>query len=214
MIIPTEPTPNLVIVKNVAPSTTEKMLTDFFSFCGKIDGFMLNNDTTALIMFDRASAAKTATLLNNATVNGNELAVEPYFSETPATEAKEDDEQAEPEAKPKSNVMAELLAAGYKLSDQILKAASDFDKKYGLWDRVEPYWKQLDNKCHVGDAANRAGATALQFEESADRWLRTNPMGQKIHSNLVEPIANVHAEAKRISNQQEANKDEKGRRSQ
>lgn len=63
--IPTEPTPKFIIVKNVAPGTTESMLTDFFSFCGKIENFSLNNDTTAFILFERASAAKTAILLNN-----------------------------------------------------------------------------------------------------------------------------------------------------
>ena len=133
-----------------------------------------------------------------ATVDGNEIVVEPYFPEASAAETKEED-HAEHDAKPKSNTMAELLAAGYKLSDHIIKAAADFDKKYGLWNRVEPYWLKLDNKYQLGNAANRAGATALHLEESADRWLKTNPMGQKINSNLVEPIANVHAEAKRIA---------------
>ncbi|KAI9251389.1 hypothetical protein BDA99DRAFT_521727 [Phascolomyces articulosus] len=198
MHIPSEPTPRLVIVKNVAPDTTESMLTDFFSFCGKIEDFSLNNDTTAYILFERQAAAKTAILLNNATVNGRELVVEPYFEEVPAVKENEEDhpDEREQEAKTKSNVMAELLAAGYKLTDPILQAASDVDKKYGVWNRVEPYWNQVDQKIHVAD-------TVHSMEDSADHWLKESAMGQKIQHHLVDPITSIHTEARRIVNEQQ-----------
>ncbi|KAI9496017.1 hypothetical protein BDB00DRAFT_869924 [Zychaea mexicana] len=205
MLIPTEPTPNLVIVKNVAPSTSEKMLTDFFSFCGRIDDFALNEDATAFIMFERPSAAKTAILLNNATVNGNELAIEPYFKDAAATageepsqeQVAEQQQQQRQESKTKSGIMAEILGAGYKLTDPILQAATDFDKRYGVWSRVEPYWNQVDQKMRVGDKVQ-------SLEDTADHWLKETPMGQKVQNHLVEPIASVHSEAKRIANQQES----------
>ncbi|KAG2221779.1 hypothetical protein INT45_003419 [Circinella minor] len=197
--IPTEPTPNFVIVRNVAPDTTESMLTDFFSFCGKIEDFSLNNDTTAFILFERPSAAKTAILLNNATVNGREIVVEPYFKEASAltSDEKDDDndkttiQKEEQEAKSKSTIMAELVAAGYKLTDPILHAASDFDKKYGVWNRVEPYWNRVNQKMHVGD-------TVHSLEDSADHWLKETSIGQKIQSNLVDPITAIHTEARQI----------------
>ena len=87
--------------------------------------------------------------------------------------------------------MAELLAAGYKLTDPILQTASDFDKKYGVWNRVEPYWNRVSQKMHVGN-------TVHSLEDSADHWLKETSIGQKIQSNLVDPITSIHTEARQI----------------
>jgi RNA recognition motif-containing protein len=72
--VPTEPTSRLVLVKNISLETQEATIKDFFSFCGIITAFEIKKDNedekhqTALILFEKDSAAKTATLLSQGNV--------------------------------------------------------------------------------------------------------------------------------------------------
>jgi hypothetical protein len=72
--IPTEPTPNVVLVKHIALATQEVTIKDFFSFCGVIKAFEMKRDAydeqhqVALVYFEQEAAAKTATLLSQGTI--------------------------------------------------------------------------------------------------------------------------------------------------
>jgi hypothetical protein len=73
--IPSEPTPNIVLIKHIALATEEATIKDFFSFCGIIKGFEMKRDEhdeqhqIALVYFEQEAAAKTATLLSQGTID-------------------------------------------------------------------------------------------------------------------------------------------------
>lgn len=89
-------------------------------------------------------------MLTNAMIVNSQISVKPYFEETTG-----DDHTAQ-ENKPKVTVLAEILAAGYTLQDQIIEKGLDIDAKYGLTSKIQAYVeaakaqaKTLDEKYHV-----------------------------------------------------------------
>ncbi|CAO3627413.1 unnamed protein product [Mucor fragilis] len=169
--IPAEPTSQLVLVKNISLETQEATIKDFFSFCGIITAFEMKKDMQdekhqiALIMFEKDSAAKTATLLSQAVVDDSPIEVEPYFKQVPAAEnittpvardAQQQQQQQQPqESKSVSHVMAELLASGYVLTESVVNKGAEFDEKHGVSTRVNGYltkmglsMTQLNQKFH------------------------------------------------------------------
>ncbi|KAL0078687.1 hypothetical protein J3Q64DRAFT_1765674 [Phycomyces blakesleeanus] len=222
-VLPSEPTPNIVLVKNIASTTQEKTIRDFFLFCGKIKEFEIIKDDEhqkALVWFERPSAAKTAILLSNASVDNVNILVEPYFESTDPnkTDEKENIKDTDQEAKPVSNVMAEILAAGYSLGDNILAKGLEFDTKIGFTSRVQQYFnqlqanlQQLNQKYHVSDRAmdvehkigiqDKAMSAVGAAQATASELLHT-PTGQKVQgfaTQVADQIASLHAEAKRLA---------------
>lgn len=136
-----------------------------------------------------------------ATIDGSKITVEPYFETR--TEKEEEEQEGRQEAKPKTNIMAELLAAGYTLTDHVLNAGVEFDHKYGVWERVQPYWdrilahwRSLDQKYGVQEKTRQLTDTV---ENKAETWLKTTPAGQQVQYHVLDTIAAIHAEAKRIA---------------
>eukprot|EP00027_Filamoeba_sp_ATCC50430_P005186 CAMPEP_0168551702 /NCGR_PEP_ID=MMETSP0413-20121227/6319_1 /TAXON_ID=136452 /ORGANISM="Filamoeba nolandi, Strain NC-AS-23-1" /LENGTH=316 /DNA_ID=CAMNT_0008582257 /DNA_START=44 /DNA_END=994 /DNA_ORIENTATION=- len=75
-----------VLVTNISPSANEKTVSDFFSFCGKINKLYLKKDEgsetrTAVVQFETESAGKTALLLTNALIVDRPINVAPYISQ-------------------------------------------------------------------------------------------------------------------------------------
>lgn len=68
--IPAEPNACIVLIKNISTETKEATIKDFFSFCGVITAFEMKRDEQdgqhqiAIVIFEKESAAKTATLLS------------------------------------------------------------------------------------------------------------------------------------------------------
>lgn len=65
-----------VHVKNISHKTTEKQVRDFFSFCGKIRNLSVTPTSdaadapqSATVTFEKETAAKTALLLDNTTLD-------------------------------------------------------------------------------------------------------------------------------------------------
>ncbi|KAI9022148.1 hypothetical protein CLU79DRAFT_751397, partial [Phycomyces nitens] len=228
-VLPSDPTPNIVLVKNIAPTTEEKTIHDFFLFCGKIKEFEIIKDgekQKALVWFERPSAAKTAILLSNASVDNVNILVEPYFESTDPSKATDKDspkdspKDTDQESKPVSNVMAEILAAGYSLGDNILAKGLEFDTKTGFSARVQQYFnqlqanlQQLNQKYHVSDRAmdvehkigiqDKAMSAVGAAQATASELLHT-PTGQKVQgfaTQVADQIASLHAEAKRLANE-------------
>ncbi|KAF1799077.1 hypothetical protein FB192DRAFT_1287226 [Mucor lusitanicus] len=173
IVIPAEPSSQLVLVKNISLETQEATIKDFFSFCGIITAFEMKRDTQgekhqiALIMFEKDSAAKTATLLSQAVVDDSPIQVEPFFKQVPTAEnittpvardaqqQQQQQQQQSQESKSVSHVMAELLASGYILTESVVNKGAEFDEKHGVSTRVNGYltkmglgMTQLNQKFH------------------------------------------------------------------
>lgn len=221
--IPTEPTPTLVHVKNMSPKTSEKTAKDFFEFCGKIKSFEVKpsddgQHQEGLILFERESAAKTAVLLSNALIDDSHIVVESYFPSTaePSKEHALDDQTQE--AKPKSNIMAEILASGYVLTDNVVAKGIEFDSKYAFTQRIQDYLgklsstaQQLDEKYKVSNKATevdnkyniqqRTKTTTEAAQTKAQELLQTET-GQKVQGfadSIMKQVAAVHNDALRIA---------------
>ncbi|KAL9557654.1 hypothetical protein MBANPS3_001268 [Mucor bainieri] len=234
--IPETPSATYVIVKNISAQSSEKTVKEFFLFCGKISEFELTMDDdeihqVALIHFERESAAKTATLLSNALIDDCHIVATPYFESTAATAsattaapAAEDKDVAEndanttaQEAKAKSRIVAEMLANGYILQDQVVAKGLEYDSKYSLSSRLTSYFttltsnvKQIDEKYRIWDKAveidnkfkiQEKVQNAAQTAQTTASAALQSPTGQKVEriaSQTFAQIAAVHFEAKKI----------------
>jgi hypothetical protein len=229
--IPNEPTANLVVVHSIAATSSEKTVKDFFLFCGKIREFELQKDDTdehqvALVHFERESAAKTAILLTNALIDESHITVEPYFKDAIPV-AEEPIAPSGQDSKTVTNVIAEILASGYKLQDQIIAKGLEYDTKFGVTTIVQSYFariqenvKAVDEKYRVYDTVTakatefdakyhiqeKAQTAAQQAQTTAQSALAT-PTGQRVQelaNQTLAQIAAVHVEAKRIAAEKRA----------
>ncbi|CAO1623048.1 unnamed protein product [Sympodiomycopsis kandeliae] len=147
-----------VQVSNIAAKTSKKALEDFFSFCGSITSLDVtpdgNDKQKATITFAKESAASTAAMLHGGTLDGSPLTVQSPGAGTTLGGAATSAGAAQPssadahtvgqEDKPRTAIVAEILAHGYSLSDDVTKRAIDLDNKHGLSDRFKGYLSQLD----------------------------------------------------------------------
>ncbi|KAI9356350.1 hypothetical protein BD770DRAFT_411272 [Pilaira anomala] len=177
--LPTEPTANIVLIKNISGQTQEATIKDFFSFCGQIQAFEMRktNDNElqeAIVYFEQESAAKTATLLSQAVVDDSPIFVEPYFKviKEPIVRGGTDDTVAEQkqENKPVSHVMTELLASGYVLTESVLAKGIEFDEKHGVSTRMSGYLNKVGiNLNRFGSSTTTAAATTTPPNEDLTR---------------------------------------------
>jgi RNA recognition motif-containing protein len=131
-----------VHVSNIAHTTSEKEVRDFFSFCGKITSLTLtpssadpDSTLSATVTFERDSAAKTALLLDGTKLGHNPVKVEsthsldeiasghvaesgdtdaPNFGTNEAGDVRQED-------KPRTAILAEYLSHGYVVGDGALQ---------------------------------------------------------------------------------------------
>jgi len=222
--IPEQPVATLVVVKDIAPNSSEKTVKDFFLFCGKIKEFELQKDEVsgkqiALVHFEREPAAKTATLLTNALIDDSHITVEPYFKDAIHTSSDEYNEGSQ-EGKPKTRIIAEYLAAGYQLQDHVIATALEYDHKYNFSEKVKSYLaqlqetvKQLDEKYKVSETIT-AKATEIDTKYQVQDKVKTtvvqvqqHPVAQKVTGIATETytqVLAVHEEAKRIAAEKKA----------
>ncbi|CAO3646868.1 unnamed protein product [Mucor fragilis] len=224
--IPETPSPNYVLVKNIALESTEQTVKEFFLFCGKIKEFELKVDEedekhqVALIHFERESAAKTAALLSNALIDESHIVASPYFDIPSADNERSVDspEQNETqEGKPKSRIAAEILANGYLLQDHVVAKGLEYDNKYNVSSRLTGFLsslqssaKQFDEKYRIWDKAvgidqkykiGEKVQTAAQTAQTKAQAALQTPTGQKVQdlaNQTLAQIAAVHYEAKKI----------------
>lgn len=142
-------TTHTVHVGNLAETTTEKNLSDFFTFCGKISSINFDAATkTAIIHFENPSAAKTALMLNGGTLDGSAIAVTSEVEHEDILHGHEHHDETTPiqqSDKPRTAIAAEYLAKGYTLSDQVLQKAIEMDQKQGISQRFLNYFRSLDS---------------------------------------------------------------------
>jgi len=222
-------------VSNISSESTQTKIDQFFSFCGKISSITLTpgpeKTQSAVIVFEKESAAKTALLLNEGTLDGAHLHVS---SETVSSGASASDENIlSQEDKPKAGIIAEYLAHGYVLSDTIVQRAIDLDHKQGISSKFLTFIQDLDQKAGakavgpektisgkiqetvqpiidtvVGqakavDEKNKISSTATDYYTHAIG----TPFGQKVfqfYTTTQKQVVDVHTEAKRIAEAKKA----------
>ncbi|KAL7417042.1 hypothetical protein BDY24DRAFT_376433 [Mrakia frigida] len=217
-------------VSGISPDSTQSKLDQFFSFCGKISSITLTpgaESQSAVIVFEKESAAKTALLLNEGTLDGAHLHVTSESLSTASSTSGEEPSISQ-EDKPKAAIIAEYLASGYVLSDQAIQRAIDEDAKLGISSRFLAFIHSLDKKAGealAGPEHTISGkahevldplvATAVSKTKEVDqsagistragdiysKGLATD-IGKKIFSFYTQTkkeVEDVHREAKRIA---------------
>ncbi|KAI0051061.1 hypothetical protein FA95DRAFT_1554874 [Auriscalpium vulgare] len=215
-------------VSGIAPQTTEQQLHDFFSFCGKISSIDFISTTTpktATVHFEKASAAKTALMLNGGNLDGAHLdvhsdTVHPDEEEQPHTPGHPIDQSD----KPRAGIAAEYLAKGYVLSDGILQRAIQLDNEKGISKRFLGYFQSLDTTVgskalgpdqtisgKVTAALQSATQQARAVDEQKgiskganDYYTRalSSSWGQRVrafYTDTSKQVLDIHEEARRIA---------------
>ncbi|KAJ4287406.1 Protein vip1 [Collariella sp. IMI 366227] len=210
----------IVHVKNIGGQTEDKEIRDFFSFCGKISSIDITTEgasKNATVRFEKETAARTALLLNHTQLGGNEITVTGDNVSTPPHDSSSGDaaDRAAPELtqeeKPRSRILAEVLANGYLVADRGLQGAISLDEQHNISSRFVATLKQLDDKTHATDHA-RAADASYHITERASSWLtglgsyfekaRDTPTGKRIvgfYTTGTRQVQDIHNEARRLA---------------
>ncbi|KAJ1328052.1 RNA recognition motif-containing protein [Microdochium nivale] len=218
-----------VNVSNVSSETDDKQIREFFSFCGKITDISVTPGSdgktkSATVTFEKETAAKTATLLNNTQLQGSQISVVPadghhddggnvphVRADEKGAHSDDSSDDISQEDKPRSRVLAEYMAGGYVIGDAALQRAIELDHQHGVSNRFMNTLNSLDQKYHATDRAKAADqsygvssrATNLfwglnsYFEKAAN-----TPSGKKLvnfYTQSSRQVQDVHAEARRLA---------------
>jgi len=174
---PKEEKPKAVFVENLSPSVTTKMLNEFFSLCGPIESITVRpkpnaEDGTleAIVFFETSGAADTAVLLTNAILVDRVISIS-YFKGASAKEFNTEgaaDSKAAPAGEASGeapSVWAQILAAGYRIGDNIQNAAIQVDQKYGIVKGFEDTVDKIDTTLGISTKAAAFSETMHQKSE-------------------------------------------------
>ncbi|WWC86151.1 uncharacterized protein L201_001024 [Kwoniella dendrophila CBS 6074] len=233
-------------VSGLAIETTEDKLHDFFSFCGKLVS-VKKSGNEADITFEKLSAMRTSLMLNGGTLDGAHLEVTSASDAEPKTASvlptgatgstaigATDGSTISQEDKPKAAIVAEYLAHGYALGDNIIQKAIDIDNKQGISSRFISFFNSLDstvgskvvgeNKTVTGKINETAAAGvakarevdqhrgfSARFHDYYSKVFGTD-IGRKYGDRVVQfytttqkQVLDVHEEAKRIADEKKQN---------
>lgn len=150
------------------------------------------------------------------------ISATPYFDALANEEKEEQANDGEAnttnqESKPKTRIVAEMLANGYLLQDQIVAKGLEYDSKYSISSRLTGYLaslqsnvKQIDDKYRIWDKAveidnkykiQEKVQNAAQSAQTTANAALQSPTGQKVQgiaSQTFAQITAVHYEAKKI----------------
>jgi len=173
-----------VHVEGITHDTTQKEVVDFFSFCGKISNVSLspiskdaNSAQSATVTFEKENAAKTALLLDNTQLGKSLVTVKPApgLSELAGSAPTEKTEEGEAhdiaqEDKPRSRIIAEYLAHGYVIGDQVIAKALDLDQQHGVSNRFTKALADFDSKYKVADKTKAADDKLGVSKTATSAW--------------------------------------------
>jgi len=182
-----------VFVANISPNATEKTVSDFFSFCGRITKLTLRKEPNAdgsqeaVVIFETDSAAKTALLLTNALIVDRPITVVPHVPSVD-TEPLPQSTEVPPDSitnrtftapdHERTSVMASLLAAGYVLGSDTVSQARDFDEKHMITlqlkvgaEQVKAKANEIDRALHISETANVIRTVTLEKAKEVDEKL-------------------------------------------
>jgi len=188
--------PRAVFVTNISPNATEKTVSDFFSFCGRITRLTLRNSAEggaqeAVVVFETDSAAKTALLLTNALIVDRPITVVPH-SPAAGEEAAPgvtveagqgtitERQHAVPDAeRTKTSVMASLVAAGYVLGSDTIGKARELDEKHMISlqlkvgaEQIKAKANEIDKQLHISETAAAVKASVVEKAKEVDEKLQ------------------------------------------
>lgn len=238
-----------VIVSHVPASVTAAKVEEFFAFCGSIKqvNALGSADSPKFnsfqIVFSSEKALDTALLLNDAELDGESITVSEeklpeYDSSTKPIGDLDNKVQSDvtktgdssyddiiQEEKPKLAILAQLLASGYQLSDDLIDRAIKIDNKKGISAKFKSFLTDLDSKyLHTQDPTsatsknlNKAQDQLSSLSESFKPYLQrlnhyfekatASPYGAKVHqfyNQVAKEAQDVHAEATRLYNLKKA----------
>jgi len=207
--------PNIVQVKNIHATTADKEIKEFFSFCGKISDVQVTTEgesKSAVVTFEKESAAKTALLLNNTQLGSSQITVTGSADKEDAHDATErDTDEITQEEKPRSRIFAEYLAHGYVVGDAALQRAIELDTKHGVTSRFYNTLQNLDSKYQATDRAKTADQsygitsranTLLTGLGSYFEKATNTPTGKKVvkfYEQGQREVLDIHNEARRLA---------------
>jgi len=213
-------TKSTVNVKNIASSTSDKEVKDFFSFCGKIADFKVTaagETKDAEVTFEKETAMKTALLLNNTQLGPNHITVASASGDNIddgshyTKNADRDSDELTQEEKPRARILAEYLAHGYVVGDAAIERAIDLDTKHGVSNRFVSTLQGLDQKYHASDRAkatdqsygisNRANSLLTGISSYFEKASNT-PTGKKLvkfYTDGSRQVQDIHNEARRLA---------------
>lgn len=207
-----------VHVEGIDHATSDKEIRDFFSFCGKIkdikvtpSGDAPNSTKSATVTFEKETAAKTALLLDNTQLGR----VQVHVSASKELEQLGDEKEGEDipqEDKPRSRILAEYLAHGYHISDQVIARGIALDQQHGISNRFMKALTDFDGKYHATEktramddkykVSERAQSAWMGMSSYFDKTLNT-PTGQKLrgfYDQGQRQVMDVHNEARHLAN--------------
>jgi RNA recognition motif-containing protein len=214
-----------VHVSGIAHDTSEKEVKDFFSFCGKITTLSIKPESdatdsqkSATVTFEKDTAAKTALLLDNTQLGKSQVHVTSASTiddvaqkAGAAVASSTPDDHISQEDKPRSRIVAEYLAHGYTLSDNVIQSAISMDQKHGISTRFTSALQNFDSKYKATDKAQAVDQKYGVTERAWGAWAGLNsyfekalntPTGQKVRQFYVEgdkQVRDVHNEARRLA---------------
>lgn len=138
-----------ITVSQLSSTSSEKSITEFFSFCGKISNVQYDASThTAHITFEKEQAARTALMLNGGTLDGAAIHVgSEHINEDHQTTGRpslDERDHIEQHDKPRAGIVAEMLAKGYILGDGVVNKAIQVDQKQGISTRFLNFIRGLN----------------------------------------------------------------------
>lgn len=237
-----------VTVSHVSKNVDLYKLQEFFSFCGNVLSINeLETDAkgskTYQVNFTLEKAIETALLLDDAELDGVSVKVTkstlPTYQEAAKLgenvadnkiqSAKDDAiitgedsyDDISQEEKPKLAILAQLLASGYKLSDDLIGKAINVDKQKGISTTFTSFLTDLDKKflhtqnpeSSTAKSINKAQGLLSSLADlvQKSKYLKklqhyfdraaASPYGEKVHEfyKLVSlEVADVHKEATRL----------------
>ncbi|KAJ8503002.1 hypothetical protein ONZ45_g11248 [Pleurotus djamor] len=214
-------TPYYVHVSNIAPTTTQVQLRDFFSI-QSLDHKAEEN--TATIYFEKSNAAKTALMLNGGTLDGSHLEVTSDAVHEDDPHQGDNGPHIEQSDKPRAGIAAEYLAKGYELSDSILHRAIEIDQKQGISQKFLRYFHTLDTTLGartLGPNQTITGKLTASIEAATQQAKAVDeqrgiskiahdyyqnalatPFGQKVkdfYTTTTKQALDIHEEARRLA---------------
>ncbi|ORY84793.1 hypothetical protein BCR37DRAFT_344939 [Protomyces lactucae-debilis] len=227
-----------VTAEDISLDVTKEQVKQFFAFCGRIEDIEITkgaNHQTAIVTFERASAAKTALLLQHAQLGLNQIKVstDDHNLDDRDLAAHEEGSDVPQEHKPRTAILAEVLSHGYVLGDTAIQKSIDFDKQNGISATFKTYLSslqekasQLDSQFKVTDKAkqvddkfgitDKTKSQATGIQATLQRYfdsLTQHPVAAKVlsfYSEGVSSAQDIHNEARRLANLRQGNEEGSG----
>jgi len=208
-----------VLVGNISPSANEKTVSDFFSFCGKINQLYLTRDgehVSAIIQFDTESAAKTALLLSNALIVDRPISVVPFTNvegqkipapdssnQVPPSQITQREFPVPDDERTKTSVIASLIASGYVIASDTLAQAKEFDEKHMLslqakvaMEKIKVKAHEVDQQLGISEKVAAVKTSASEQVKKLDEGLHISETATQIGNTIKTGAADLSAKVK------------------